>query len=400
MMGASRSGARVLPLALSIIIASSAVVVATEFIVVGLLPVLSRDFGVSTATAGMLVGAFAFSASVLGPPLTLAAAQVSTRRILVGVLLLFAASDIAALLWPGFGVMMAVRILQGAALPVSISVGAATISRLAPPQRYGRSLALANTGFAIGVVFAVPAGVALAENGLWTPSFVALAGLAMAAAGLVAVAFPNEADEGVADEAAPRAGAASRLLVDHRFVLHLALSVAAFAVTFAAYTYLTAWLAERAGLSNLQIALVLAGFGATGLLGIAMAASVADDALLRATVLAVVVVPLAAIGLPFTEATGARLLLLAVWGSAHTACVTLCQVRVTLAGRVAPGFAMAMNISAANLGITLGALAGGWVVARWGVDAIGWGSLSLTPFAFGLAAVLASRRYRRQDNVG
>jgi MFS transporter, DHA1 family, inner membrane transport protein len=80
--------------------------------------------------------------------------------------------------------------------------------------------------------------------------------------------------------------------------------------------------------------------------------------------------------------------------------VTLCQVRVTLAGRVAPGFAMAMNISAANLGITLGALAGGWVVARWGVDAIGWGSLSLMPFAFGLAAVLASRRYRRQDNVG
>lgn len=61
---------------------------------------------------------------------------------------------------------------------------------------------------------------------------------------------------------------------------------------------------------------------------------------------------------------------------------------------------MAMNISAANLGIAPGALAGGWTVARWGVDAIGWGNLSLTPFALGLAAVLASGRYRRQDNVG
>lgn len=376
--------ARALPLALFVIIASSAVVVATEFIVVGLLPILSSDFGVSTAAVGELVGAFALSASILGPPLTLATAQASTQRIMIGVLLLFAAGDVAVLLWPDYGVMMAARIVQGAALPVFISVGAATVSRLAPPERYGRSLALANTGFAIAVVFAVPAGVALAENGLWAPSFVALAGLAMVAVGLVAAAFPV-----VADEAVPRAGVSARLLVEARFILHLALSVAVFTATFAAYTYLTAWLAERAGLSNLQIALVLAGGGAAGLLGIAAAARVADDAPLLTTVLAVAVVALAAIGLSLVEATMPRLLLLAVWGVAHTACVTLCQVRVTVAGRSAPAFAMAMNISAANLGIALGALAGGWVVARWGVNAIGWGSLSLAPFVLGLAAVLA-----------
>lgn len=101
---------------------------------------------------------------------------------------------------------------------------------------------------------------------------------------------------------------------------------------FVAYTYLTAWLAERAGLSNLQIALVLAGFGAAGLLGIAAAARVADDAPLLTTVLAVAVVALAAIGLSLLEATMPRLLLLAVWGVAHTACVTLCQARVTVHG--------------------------------------------------------------------
>lgn len=390
MSGASLPGARALPLALFVIIISSAVVVATEFIVVGLLPVLSRDFGVSTATAGALVGAFALSASVLGPPLTLAAASLSPRRILIGVLVLYAAGNLATLLWPDFAVMMAVRIVQGAALPVFISAGTATVSRLASPERAGRSLAFANTGFAIGVVFAVPVGVALAQNGLWTPSFMALAGLAAAAAGLVAVAFPR-----LAVEKAPRAATSSRMLADYRFILHLALSVAAFAAMFAAYTYLTAWLAERAGYSNLQIALVLAGFGAAGLIGIAVAARIADEAPLLATALAVVAVPVIAIGLVFVEATGVRLLLLGVWGIAHTACVTLCQVRVTLAGRVAPGFAMALNISAANLGIALGALVGGWVVARWGVDAIGWGSLGLVPFVLALAAMLASSKSRR-----
>lgn len=199
-----------MPLALVVLTTASAVVVATEFIVVGLLPVLSRDLGVSTTTAGRLVGAFALSASLLGPPLTLATAQVAPHRILIGTLLLFAAGDLVALLLPGFRAILAVRIIQGAALPVFISVGAATVSRLSPPELRGRSLALANTGFAIGVIFAVPAGVALAESGLWTPSFVALAGLAAAAAGLVAVVFPR-----IGNEDAPRPQTSSHLLFEH-----------------------------------------------------------------------------------------------------------------------------------------------------------------------------------------
>lgn len=74
--------------------------------------------------------------------------------------------------------------------------------------------------------------------------------------------------------------------------------------------------------------------------------------------------------------------------------MTLCQVRVTLAERSMPAFAMAMNISAANLGIALGALVGGWVVTRWGVNAMGWGSLVLTPVMLGLAALLGVRPER------
>ncbi|MEW6645128.1 MAG: MFS transporter [Pseudomonadota bacterium] len=91
-------------------------------------------------------------------------------------------------------------------------------------------------------------------------------------------------------------------------------------------------------------------------------------------------------------AAGWRALLLAVWGIAHTASVVLCQVRVTLAGRTAPAFAMALNIAAANLGIALGALAGGLIVTRWGIAAIGWGPLGLLLPVFGLVALLASQR--------
>jgi predicted MFS family arabinose efflux permease len=80
-------------------------------------------------------------------------------------------------------------------------------------------------------------------------------------------------------------------------------------------------------------------------------------------------------------------LLLGVWGAAHTAAVTLCQVRVTLAGGCAPAFAMAMNISSANLGIALGAAFGGWVVEGVGVHAIAHGAACLVVVVAALAGL-------------
>jgi predicted MFS family arabinose efflux permease len=126
-------------------------------------------------------------------------------------------------------------------------------------------------------------------------------------------------------------------------------------------------------------------------LGNSAAAVVADRAPLRATLFAATALALSAVGLSLTDQNESRLPMFIIWGIAHTANVVLCQVRVTLAGRSAPAFAMALNISAANLGIALGALAGGWVVTRWGIDAIGWGSLGLLPVIVGLVATLAAQ---------
>lgn len=389
MSGSTVSAERELPLALIVLATATTIVVATEFIVIGLLPVMATDLGVSTAVAGYLVSAFALSASLLGPPLTLALASQPAARILTGTLLLFAVANLAAVLWPSFPVMLAVRIIQGAALPVFISVGAATVSRLSLPERRGRSLALANTGFAIGVVVALPAGVALADNGVWAPPFLALAGLALAAAALVAAVFPRGDDS-----SAPSMQQSSRLLIEPRFLIHLILSVTIFAAMFAAYTYLAVWLHDIAGLGNRQIALALAGFGLAGLFGNTVAAWLADRALIRATVVSIAALALAAVGLSFTDQPAMRIPLFLVWGATQTALVTLCQIRVTLAGRSMPAFAMAMNISAANLGIALGALAGGWVVARWGVNAIGWGAMGLLPLVVGLIAVVAAAERR------
>lgn len=364
---------RALTPALLLFTLASSVVVATEFIVIGLLPVLANELQVSLAEAGTFAGAFALSAAVIGPVLTLTATSHPTRSILAWALAIFAAGNVLAVIFPSYWMMLAVRVLQGAALPVFISVGTAAVSALAPRSKRGRVLALANTGFVIGTVLAVPAGVALTEKGGWWQAFIALALLALLAAALIVWRFPLAADM----QRAPIAKQ-TLLLRQPSFLSHIVLSVASFASMFAAYTYLAAWLEDVAGLSARGIAIALAYFGLAGFVGNLLAVRVADQLPLGATLATVTASAFTALALSHSHEGGAAfIVLLGIWGAMHTAAVTLCQVRVTLAGDSAPAFAMAMNIASANLGIALGSAYGGLVVDFHGIGAIGWSSASL-----------------------
>lgn len=373
-----------LRLALVLLAAATAVAVATEFIVVGVLPVLARDLALSLAQTGHLSGAFALAAAVLGPPLTLATASQPPRRVLAGALLVFAAGNAVAALVPSYAVILAARVAQGAALPVLISMGTAMVMGLAPRSEQGRTLALANIGFIIGIVIALPAGVALAETGRWVPSFLVLAGAALVVALPVGASFP------VVARPVPNWREQVDLLRQGAFLSHLALSVAAFTAIFAAYTYLAAWLEAVAALSASGVALAFAGFGASGLVGNSLAGRLADMAPLRATVALVLVVAAAAILGAEISQRPMIYALLAIWGAAHMAVITLCQVRVTLAGSTAPAFAMAINIASANLGIALGALIGGEVADNWGAAPIGWSVAVLCLGVAGLALITAA----------
>ena len=114
---------------------ATAVVVTTEFIVVGLLPEMARDLDVSVAEAGRFVSWFALSSALLGPPLTIVASRMEPRRVVAAGLWAFALGNLAATLLPSYAPVLAVRIVQGAALPVLVSVGSAAIATLAGPGR-------------------------------------------------------------------------------------------------------------------------------------------------------------------------------------------------------------------------------------------------------------------------
>jgi MFS transporter, DHA1 family, inner membrane transport protein len=387
--------ARSLTGAVILLACATGVIVATEFIVVGLLPVMARDLDVSLAEAGSFVTWFALSSAILGPILTIVVSRIEPCRVLVAALLVFGFGNLVVTLVPSYITISAVRIIQGAALPVFVSVANAAIARLAGPGREGRAIALVNIGVVAGLVLAVPAGVALADHSGWLMSFIYLAALAMIATAAIGAGFPRI---GTADIASIRAQA----MIVRRpwFQAHLLLSAVLFTAMFAAYTYLAAFLEIVAGFDGRGIAQALAGFGVAGLLGNWVAGRVVGRGPTAAT--AGVAFALALATMSVSLAGGLRRLLLPVlafWGAAHAAAFVLCQVRVMFAGASAPAFASALNISACNVGIAAGAIAGGAIVEHSGIASIGFGSAGLALFAF-VIAVLVRVRDRSPDRAG
>ncbi|NZA27177.1 MFS transporter [Luteimonas sp. SJ-92] len=360
------------------------VAVTTEFIVVGLLPQMARDLGLPIASAGTLVSGFALAAALFGAPLTLLGARLAPHRVLATVMLCFAAGNLAIAIWPGYPLVLAVRVVEGAGLPVLISVGSAAAARLAAAGQAGRAVAGLYFGVAAAIALAIPAGVLLADCIGWRGSFAALALAAAGAAAWLVTAFPR-----LQASASGPILAQAAILRQSRFALHLLLSACLTAATFSAYSYLAAWLHVVAGYGSAGIALALMGFGAMGVPGTWIAGRLAERGPVAASLgAALLLVPILA-GLTLAG-PDPRLLapLLAAWGMTQAAVLLLCQVRTMLAAPAAPAFAGALNLSACNLGIAAGAIAGGWTITRFGIGALGLTAAALACCAVAVAVLL------------
>jgi predicted MFS family arabinose efflux permease len=352
---------------------------------------MARDLGISIAEAGRFVTGFAFASAIGGPLLTIVASMAEPRRALILALLAFALGNLVAALAPSHAVIVAVRMVQGAALPVFVSIGNAAAAGLAGEGREGRAIATVNVGVVIGIVLAIPAGVVLADRSGWPASFAVLAILALIAALIVGAIFPR------LESARASMKAQAIILWETAFQAHLLLSAILFTAMFAAYTYLAAFLESVAGFNGECIAFALMGFGIAGWLGNWVAGRAVGRGPTAAT--AGIALALMLTTASVSLAAGNLILLLPLlgfWGAAHTAAFVACQVRVMLAGTSAPAFASSLNISACNLGIALGATAGGWLVERYGIAAIGFGSAALALCALILAVLMAGRSAHRR----
>ncbi|HXC80324.1 MAG TPA: MFS transporter [Trebonia sp.] len=366
----------------------------SENLPVGLLPVMSASLRSSLSATGLLVTVYAAVVVVTSAPLTYLTRNYPRRFLLTGLLGVFVAGTLAAAAAPGYGWLVAARVVTALSHAVFWSIVAVAAAGLFPAGERGRAVAIVASGGTLALLLGVPAGTWIGQHAGWRMSFVAVSGLGLAVAAAVVVLIParRPSDNHAAAGTHPDA-LGYGLLVTTTFL--------AVAGTFCAYTYVSAFLTKVSGLPAGDVPPVLFLGGLASLTGVGCSglilsrhprvAQVASTGILAAALLGLYVLgtagPVAAV-LQAAESFGVAGVLVSM------------QARVLVVAPRGSDIASAGFSSAYNLGAAAGPVVGGLVLSGPGLRSTalaGW-LLASMALAVVLSEPLVGAAIRRLRN--
>ncbi|MEU7032564.1 MFS transporter [Streptomyces sp. NPDC046237] len=366
-----------MPLALFALAVSAFGIGTTEFVMMGLLPNVADDLGTSVPTAGHLVSAYAIGVVIGAPLLTALGSRVPRKKMLLLLMALFVVGNLASALAPGFGWLVAGRVLAGLPHGAFFGVGAVVAARLVAEGRQARAVATMFLGLTVANILGVPAATLLGQHLGWRATF-----LVVTVIGLLAMAALARLVPYVPVDERQSLGREVRALGRSQVLLGLLTAVFGFAGVFAVYSYLASMTTEVMGLAESSVTLVLALFG-IGMTAGALAAGPLTDRALRPTLYgSLTALALVLVAFRFTiHVPWLALVTVVLLGAVGFMTTTPLQMLVMNKAKDAPTLASASNHSAFNLANAGGAWAGGAAVAA------GWGWSSPTLVGAVLAVV-------------
>jgi DHA1 family inner membrane transport protein len=379
-----------MPLALWALTLSAFAIGTTEFVIVGLIPTIATSLNVSVPSAGLLVSLYALGVAIGAPVLTALTGRVPRKQLLLSLMVLFTIGNLLAWMAPGYGTLMAARVLTGLAHGVFFSIGSTIATSLVPKEKAASAIALMFSGLTVALVTGVPLGTFIGQTFGWQATFLAVSLLGVIAIIGSAILVPRN----IAGSKPSSLLTQLAVLRKPRLLLVYAMTTLGYGGTFIAFTYLAPILQEVSGFSASSVSLVMLVYGVSVAAGNIWGGKLADrKGPIRA--LQIVFALLAAVLLVLTFTAPNKWLVLATvlaWGAVAFGNVPGLQVYVVRrAERDAPqavDVASGLNIAAFNVGIALGAWGGGLIVANLGLMATPWigalvvlGALALTTLA-------------------
>jgi DHA1 family inner membrane transport protein len=390
---------RGIPLALLALTLGAYAIGTTEFVIVGLIPTIAADLGVSLPSAGLLVSLYALGVAVGAPVLTALTGRVPRKTLLVALMVLFTLGNVIAWMAPGYGSLIVARVLTGLAHGVFFSIGSIIATSVVPKEKAASAIAIMFTGLTVALVTGVPLGTFIGQHLGWRATFLAVAALGVIALIGSLLFVPRNLQR---SEPATF-GQQLSVLAQPRLLLVYAITALGYGGTFLSFTYLASILQDVTGFSANAVSGVLLVYGVSVAIGNLWGGRLADRRgpipalkLIFALLAAVLFV------LTFTAYnTWLVLLTVLALGAVAFGNVPGLQVYVVKqAQRFAPqaaDVASGLNIAAFNVGIALGASLGGLVVDHLGLMHTPWLGALVVMGAFGLTAL--SGRLDRRDGV-
>ena len=362
----------------------------TEFVMMGMLPQIADDLGVSVSAVGLLISAYAIGVVIGAPTLTALGVRFTPRQTLVGLMVVFVVGNALSALAPGYTTLLIARVITALAHGSFFGVGAVAARRLVPREKATQAISLMIVGLTLANVVGVPLGTFVAQQASWrlVLGAVALIGL-VTIAGLLAwlPAVPGEPTDLGSELSAFRR---------RQVWLILGLTMVGFAAMFAVYSYVSPILTELGGIPEGWVTPVLALFGVGTTIGTLFGGRLGDrfGFSFMAVGLVGMSVVLAAFAL-LARTPAAAVVLLVLFGTLGFALGPVVQNRVIEAAQVPGGsLVSAANQGAFNVANAVGAALGAAVLsAGLGYTAPIWVGAVLALLGAGVA-VLALRGER------
>ncbi|MFB9886049.1 MFS transporter [Balneatrix alpica] len=363
-----------MPLALLALTLSAFAIGTTEFVIVGLVPTIAQDLGVSLPSAGLLVSLYALGVAIGAPLLTAMTARWQRKRVLLTLMSLFVLGNLLAWLAPDYYSLISARVLTGLAHGVFFSIGSTIATSLVPRDKEASAIAIMFTGLTVALVTGVPLGTWIGQHFGWRATFMAVAGLGLLALIGSAILIPHHLKQ----QPAARLVEQLQVLTHPRLLLVYAMTAVGYGGTFVAFTFLAPILEQVSGFAPNTIGLIMLVYGVSVAAGNIGGGKLADH-LGPLPALTIIFAILALILLLFTFTAPhplSALLTILFWGAFAFGNVPGLQVYVVqLAQRYTPqavDVASGLNIAAFNVGIALGALFGGLIIEHLSLLDLPW----------------------------
>lgn len=364
----------------------------SEFASMGILQLFAADMRLSISSATDAITAYALGVVIGAPVVTLAAARLNRRTLLLCLMVLFIVGNGLSSMARNLETLAVARFISGLPQGAYFGAGAVVASSVVGQGGGGKAFALVMTGLTVATIVGSPLATFLGQSLGWRNTYVAVALLAFTAL-LALWAWTPRSD-------ALRGGPLIQELGSLRkgsvwgTMLVAALGVASI---FAVYTFIGPFVTDVALLDRHWIPIALALFGIGMTVGNLVGGRLADMHAARGLVWGfggalAVLTTLALCG------THAPVLMLTLFGVGATMMMAIptIQVRLTQFAPEAPTLMGAMNLASLNVANAIGAWSGARAIeAGHGLLSAAWAGFALT--AAGL--VVFALTFRRSPRL-
>ncbi|PFP30896.1 MFS sugar transporter [Bacillus sp. AFS073361] len=368
----------------------------TEFISVGLLPLIAQDLHIPVTTAGLTVSLYALGVMVGAPVLTSMTSRMSRKTLLLWIMIVFIIGNGIAASATTISVLLAARVISALAHGVFMSIGSTIAADLVPANRRASAISIMFSGLTVATVTGVPFGTFIGQQYGWRLAFILI--VIVGIIGFIAnwILIPSLLKKGNQTSVRDQ----FKLLTNGRLVLLFIITALGYGGTFVVFTYLSPLLQEITGFNESSIAIILLVYGLAIAVGNMVGGKLSNRNPIKSLFYMFIVQAVVLLVLMFTAPFKiAGLITIIFMGLLAFMNVPGLQVYVViLAERYVPSavdVASAINIAAFNAGIAIGSYLGGAITDSIGLIHTTWiGALMVL-----VAAILTgvSRALEKKD---